>query len=90
MIVGLWGRGVGGGPAPYVGCSGLGGGGDQGPPSSISVRMPMSIDEAYTARCPHSSMGRLESLEEMVEAVSVPVLCRFSSSSGKCGRRCWA
>ena len=69
------------GPAPYVGSSGLGGGGDQGPPSSISVRMPMSMDEAYTARCPHSSMGRLESLEEVVEALSSALSLSCPSSS---------
>ena len=70
LIMGLCGRGLGGGLAPYVGLSRSGRGGDQGPPSSISVRMPISMDEAYTARCPQSSMERLESLEEVVEAVS--------------------
>ena len=81
LILGLCGRGLGGGPAPYVGSSGLGGGGDQGPPSSISVRMPMSMDEAYMARCPHSSMGRLESLEEVVEALSSALSLSCPSSS---------
>ena len=66
LMLGLCGRG----PAPNVGWSTSGGGGDQGPPSSISVRMPMLMDEAYMARCPHSSVGRLGSLEEVVETVS--------------------
>ena len=47
VIFGLFGLGLGGGPAPYVGLLGLGGGGERGAPSSLSVSIPSSAEEGY-------------------------------------------
>ena len=91
MILGLFGLGLGGGPTPYVGLSGLGGGGERGAPSSLSVSMPSSAEEGYnTGGWPVRPVGCVEVVVPRVpwwtspssSSVESRSVCRSGASVG--------